>query len=98
GHSSEAYIVEGANLILRKPPTEAPLFGPFYSSVDSQHAVLEQLGARAQAPPAPGVRGLCLDDSVLGAPFMRMERVNGEAFERELPSWLTDPDDSFEAS
>jgi aminoglycoside phosphotransferase (APT) family kinase protein len=98
GHSSETYVVEGVDLILRMPPTEEPLFGPYYSGVAAQHAVLEELGSRSDAPPVPAVQELCEDESVLGAPFFLMDRVDGEAFERELPPWLTEADDDFRSA
>lgn len=98
GHSSETYLLEGIGQVLRLPPSAEPLFGPLQADLKLQHSVLAELATRPGGPPICQVRGLCLDDEVLGVPFMLMTRVPGEPFERELPTWLTAAHDSFRAS
>jgi len=86
GHSNVTYRVrrEGADVILRRPPR--PPLPP------SAHDVLREARLlRALAPtPArvPRVLAVGDDESVIGAPFYVMERVDGEVITIDLPPAL----------
>lgn len=88
GHSNETYLLEGADLVLRTPPSEVGLLPPY--DMAKQHAVFREVASHATAPPVPSVRELCLDPSVIGDPFFVMNRVPGTAFEYDVPAWLRD--------
>ncbi|MHB1487249.1 MAG: phosphotransferase family protein [Acidimicrobiales bacterium] len=89
GHSNQTFILEGLDRVLRLPPPGQGLL-PRYD-LAAEHAVLASLHATQGAPPVPRVRELCLDLTVLGAPFFIMDRAPGSAFEHpEVPIWLRD--------
>src|SRR5215471_18590309 len=85
GHSNLTYSVSFGEkeMVLRRPP--------FGSKVKSAHdmgreyQVLEKLHA---AYPAPRPLLYCADESVIGAPFYVMERVQGIILRRDLPAGL----------
>jgi aminoglycoside phosphotransferase (APT) family kinase protein len=86
GHSNETYLLEGLDRILRMPPSEEGLLPPY--DMAAQHAILGAVGAWKDGPPVPRVFELCTDASVIGDAFFVMERLVGEAFEYQVPSWL----------
>jgi len=90
GHSNLTYVLEGVDRILRMPP-DGPGLLPVYD-MQRQHDVLAELGRTPGAPPVPEVRELCLRPEVLGRPFLVMDRLAGEAFEKDLPGWVVDAD------
>ena len=89
GHSNVTFAIQrdGGEVILRRPPR--PPLPP------SAHDVLREARLlRALAPtPArvPRVLAVCDDESVIGAPFYVMERVEGEVITTELPPALDGP-------
>jgi aminoglycoside phosphotransferase (APT) family kinase protein len=90
GHSNVTYLVSrgsGSELILRRPPR--PPLPP------SAHDVLREarlLSALADTPArVPGVLAVCEDESVIGAPFYVMERVEGDVITNTMPPALDSP-------
>ena len=87
GHSNVTYLIarRGGAWVLRRPPR--PPLPP------SAHDVLrEALLLRALEPTTvrvPKVLATCDDDSVIGAPFYVMERVEGTVVNDELPDGVT---------
>jgi aminoglycoside phosphotransferase (APT) family kinase protein len=87
GHSNLSYLVRygDRDLVLRRPP--------FGSKVKSAHdmgrefRVLSKLGPAYAKAPTPLLH--CEDESVLGAPFYLMERVEGVILRKSLPAGLT---------
>ena len=79
GHSNETYRLEGLDLVLRMPPSQAALVEPGHG-MRGQFELYAVLRGLPGAPLVPAVRYLCEDEAVLGAPFYLMEAVNGEPF------------------
>jgi aminoglycoside phosphotransferase (APT) family kinase protein len=91
GHSNVTYYVTrgDARYVLRRPP-EGPL-PPGTHDVGREYRVLTGLaGSGVRAPRAVL---LCDDESVIGAPFYVMERVDGVVIREELPHSLDAPAD-----
>ncbi|MGE4322164.1 MAG: phosphotransferase family protein [Sphingobium sp.] len=89
GHSNETYLIEGLDLILRMPPSGAPLLDGL--DMARQFQIYAVMGRMEGAPPVPRVLYLCEDETVLGAPFYLVERVCGEPLaEYEIPGWFAD--------
>ena len=88
GHSNMTFLVarDGAELVLRRPP-RGPLL-PTAHDVVREAKVLTLLG-EAGGVRVPPVRGVCEDESVIGAPFYVMERAEGVVVREELPGFLT---------
>jgi aminoglycoside phosphotransferase (APT) family kinase protein len=88
GHSNVTYAIsrEGGTWVLRRPPR--PPLPP------SAHDVLREARLlRAIEPTAartPKVLATCDDDSVIGAPFYVMERVEGDVITSRVPAALDD--------
>lgn len=94
GFSNETYLLEGANWILRLPPSGGAIVEGH--DVVAQALLYRALGEIADGPPVPGVISICEDDSVLGAPFFVMECVAGDpVHDTVLQDWFTAPDDAF---
>jgi aminoglycoside phosphotransferase (APT) family kinase protein len=75
GHSNLTYIVtdhESAQWVLRRPPLGELL--PTAHDMNREFRVLAALGPSLPVPP---VVGLCTDQSVTGAPFYVMDKVDG---------------------
>jgi aminoglycoside phosphotransferase (APT) family kinase protein len=89
GHSNVTYLIErgDAEVVLRRPPR--PPLPP------SAHDVLREARLlRALAPtPArvPAVLAVGPDESIIGAPFYVMERVEGEVIVASMPDYLDNP-------
>jgi aminoglycoside phosphotransferase (APT) family kinase protein len=89
GHSNVTYLLrrDGAELVLRRPPR--PPLPP------SAHDVLREahlLTAVAEADVrTPHVLATCDDDTVIGAPFYVMEKVEGDVLIGDLPPALDTP-------
>jgi len=82
GHSNLTYSVTlgGKEMVLRRPP--------FGSKVKSAHDMGREYHVLARlhgAYPAPQPLLHCTDESILGAPFYVMERVQGVILRRNLP-------------
>jgi aminoglycoside phosphotransferase (APT) family kinase protein len=89
GHSNLTYLVvrDGAEFVLRRPPR--PPLPP------SAHDVLREarlLGAVQDANVrTPRVLLVCDDESVIGAPFYVMEKVEGDVITTSLPERFAEP-------
>ena len=90
GHSNVTYALrrEGANVVLRRPP-RGPL-PPSAHDVLREARVLSALAGRARVP---AVLAVCDDESVIGAPFYVMERVEGHVVTSSVPPELDRPED-----
>ncbi|OAI43669.1 hypothetical protein AYO38_10515 [bacterium SCGC AG-212-C10] len=89
GHSSDTYLLQGLDRVLRTRPDGEGLLPPY--DMARQHAILAAVAAAEGGPPVPRVYELCEDEAVIGAPFYIMERRPGEAFERhDQPSWFSE--------
>jgi aminoglycoside phosphotransferase (APT) family kinase protein len=94
GFSNETYLVEGADLILRLPPSAGAMLDGH--GVIAQAAIYRELGAAPGAPPVPRIVLSCEDASVLGVPFFVMERVSGDSIhDIDLQPWFTAGSDAF---
>lgn len=94
GFSNETYLIEGADLILRLPPSAGAMLDGH--DVIAQAAIYNELGSAEGAPPVPGILLSCEDASLLGAPFFVMERVPGESIhDIDLQPWFVAGDDAF---
>jgi aminoglycoside phosphotransferase (APT) family kinase protein len=89
GHSNETFFVTrgAARWVLRRPPQGA--FLPSAHDVKREHTVLSRLASTGVRVPRTVV--MCEDESVIGAPFYLMERVDGVVIRDELPEWLDEP-------
>jgi aminoglycoside phosphotransferase (APT) family kinase protein len=88
GKSNLTYEVTGppGSVVLRRPPLAAVL--PTAHDMGREYRVQSAL---ADTPvPVPRVRHLCTDDSVLGAPFYVMDKVDGYVLRGELPPGFAD--------
>jgi aminoglycoside phosphotransferase (APT) family kinase protein len=83
GHSNETFFVRyGDNdFVLRRPPGGA--FLPTAHDVGREYRVLEALVSTKVRSPRTVLA--CGDESVIGAPFYLMERVDGVVVRTELP-------------
>lgn len=94
GFSNETYLLEGADLILRLPPSAGAMLDGH--DVIDQACIYRALGQIDGAPPVPSVLTICEDPAVLGVPFFVMERVPGEAIsDITLQDWFVDGGDDF---
>lgn len=90
GHSNETFFVRrsGHEWVLRRPPAGA--FLPTAHDVLREHRVLAAL---ADTPArVPRVLLACNDESVIGAPFYLMERVDGFVVRDRLPEAYDEAD------
>jgi aminoglycoside phosphotransferase (APT) family kinase protein len=95
GHSNLTYLVEanGREYVLRRPP--------FGSKVKSAHdmgreyRILSKL--HGAYPLAPEPIAFCEDDSVIGANFYMMRRLQGIILRKELPPGLSLPPETLRA-
>lgn len=91
GHSNLTYVVIAGERtwVLRRPPA-GPLL-PTAHDVVREYRVLDLL-VRADAPVrVPRPVAVCVEPTVLGAPFYLMERVEGAVIRESLPPWLDEP-------
>jgi aminoglycoside phosphotransferase (APT) family kinase protein len=90
GHSNVTYALrrDGTDVVLRRPP-RGPL-PPSAHDVLREARVLSALAGRARVP---AVLAVCEDESVIGAPFYVMERVEGHVVTSSVPAALDSPDD-----
>jgi aminoglycoside phosphotransferase (APT) family kinase protein len=86
GHSNVTYLIErgSAQVILRRPPR--PPLPPSAHDVLREARILRAL----EDTPArvPRVLAVCADESVIGAPFYVMERIEGAVITDTLPAAL----------
>lgn len=96
-------VADGLNLVLSvSTPSERDAYvvrsprkfrdASYMNDVRTEHRVLEHL--QATAVPTPRVVTMCDDDAVLGAPFLLMERVDGDVVDlgSDLPARFQHPD------
>jgi aminoglycoside phosphotransferase (APT) family kinase protein len=90
GHSNVTYIVrrDGWEAVLRRPPR--PPLPPSAHDMTREARVLAGLAGRARVP---RVLAHCDDDSVIGAPFYVMEKVDGHVVTSSVPAPLDSPED-----
>ena len=83
GHSNETFFLRRGNedLVLRRPPLGA--FLPSAHDVGREYRVLSALQDTSVRVPRT-ILG-CTDESVIGAPFYVMERVDGTVIRMEVP-------------
>jgi aminoglycoside phosphotransferase (APT) family kinase protein len=94
GFSNETYLIEGADLILRLPPSAGAMLDGH--GVIAQAAIYRELGSAKDAPPVPEIVLSCEDASVLGIPFFVMDRVPGESIhDIDLQPWFVAGNDDF---
>lgn len=88
GHSNETFFVgrSGNEWVLRRPPRGA--FLPTAHDVLREYRVLSALGGTGVR--APRTLLACEDESVIGAPFYLMEKVEGYVIREELPGFLAE--------
>lgn len=89
GHSNETFFVTwgGRDYVLRRPPRGA--FLPSAHDVAREYRVLTAL--RDTPVRVPQTVLLCDDESVIGAPFYVMEKIDGMVIRNRLPAHLSDP-------
>ena len=87
GHSNETFFVRRGDddMVLRRPPRGA--FLPTAHDVAREYRVLSALSSTPVRTPRTIL--MCEDDSVIGAPFYLMERVQGHVIRTELPGQFT---------
>lgn len=81
----EAGVAHTEGLVVRVQPTQHTVF--LESDFESQHRVLAALGAHTDVP-VPRVRWFEPDESVLGAPFFMMGKVEGRV-PADVPPYTT---------
>jgi aminoglycoside phosphotransferase (APT) family kinase protein len=88
GKSNLTFVVTSAagEVVLRRPPLSTVL--PTAHDMRREHRVMTALWSTPV--PVPRTRLLCLDESVLGAPFYVMDRVHGHIVREELPPGYAD--------
>ncbi len=88
GHSNELFRVRRGEqvLALRRPPA-SPL-SPTAHDMVREHRVLQAIAASDAPVPIPRTIGACDDPSVIGAPFMVMEFVDGVVARHGVPEPL----------
>ena len=92
GHSNETFFVRrsGHEWVLRRPP--AGSFLPTAHDVLREHRVLAALADLPVRTPRPVLA--CDDESVIGAPFFLMERVQGTVVRDRLPAFIDEGSDA----
>ena len=89
GHSNITYLIrrDGGEWVLRRPPR--PPLPPSAHDVLREARLLSAVdGAEIRTP---RVVATCADESVIGAPFYVMERVEGDVITDTIPQRLDDP-------
>ncbi len=89
GHSNHTFILSrgGEDVILRRPPR-----GPLPPSAHDMLREARVLTAVQPTPvPSPAVLATCSDESVIGAPFYVMEKVEGHVVTDSVPDVFDTP-------
>lgn len=91
GHSNETFYVHRGDVswVLRRPPLAVYL--PTAHDVLREYRVLNAL--KDTKVRVPKVALACDDESVIGAPFYLMEKVDGHVLRTELPTVIDNPAD-----
>lgn len=89
GHSNETFFIGRGEhrWVLRRPP--AAVYLPTAHDVLREHRVLSALAGTSVR--VPKVLLACEDESVIGAPFYVMERVEGAVIRDAVPNPIDDP-------
>jgi len=89
GHSNLTFFITrgGDQWVLRRPPR--PPFPPKAHDVLREHRLISAL--YETGVPVPKAVMACADESVIGAPFYVMERLDGLVIRRELPPEIDTP-------
>jgi aminoglycoside phosphotransferase (APT) family kinase protein len=92
GHSNETFFIRrsGHEWVLRRPPRGA--FLPTAHDVLREYRVLTALADTPVRAPRPLLA--CQEDSVIGAPFYVMERVEGLVVRDRLPAFVDEGQDA----
>lgn len=90
GHSNETFFIhrDGHDWVLRRPPLGA--FLPSAHDVGREYKVLS--GLKETPVRVPRTVTMCEDESIIGAPFYVMERVDGCVIRDRLPDHVTEDD------
>jgi aminoglycoside phosphotransferase (APT) family kinase protein len=90
GHSNVTFAVRRGDIefVIRRPP-RGPL-PPSAHDVAREARVLQAIAGHARVPK---VLAACADDSVIGAPFYLMEKVEGHVVTTEVPAALDSVED-----
>lgn len=90
GHSNETFFLtrDGLEWVLRRPPRGA--FLPSAHDVLREFRVLDAL--KRTSARVPRTLLACEDESIIGAPFYVMEKVDGVVIRSELPQVFTEPE------
>ena len=90
GHSNVTFVVRrgDAEFVLRRPPR--PPLPPSAHDVLREARVLTALEGKARVP---RVLATGADESIIGAPFYVMEKVEGHVVTSEVPAALDSPED-----
>src|SRR3954467_15191812 len=90
GHSNVTYVIRRGDrdFVLRRPPR--PPLPPSAHDVGREARVLRATAGQARVP---DVLAAFADDSVIGAPFYVMEKVEGDVITTEIPEPLATPDE-----
>ncbi|MBN8866251.1 MAG: phosphotransferase family protein [Solirubrobacterales bacterium] len=96
GHSNLTFFVSrgGERWVLRRPPR--PPFPPKAHDVLREHRLISAL--YETGVPVPRAVMACHDESVIGAPFYLMERLDGLVVRRELPPEMDTPEQARAAA
>lgn len=86
GHSNETFFVTRGDqrMVLRRPPR--PPYLPTAHDVKREHTVISGLKRVGVRVPEPVL--LCEDESIIGAKFFLMERVDGYVIRDQVPKHL----------
>ncbi len=86
GHSNETFFIRRGSTewVLRRPPR--PPYLPTAHDVKREYTVLKALAGTDARAPRPAL--FCEDESVIGAAFYMMEKVDGYVIRDRLPPWL----------
>lgn len=90
GHSNLTFFITRGEdrWVLRRPPR--PPFPPKAHDVLREHRLISAL--HETGVPVPGAVMACDDESVIGAPFYVMERLDGVVIRQELPPEMDTPE------
>ena len=90
GHSNETFFIERGSdrWVLRRPPLGA--FLPSAHDVGREYRVLS--GLKETSARVPRTILASTDDSIIGAPFYLMERIDGVVIRDSLPDWCGEPE------
>jgi aminoglycoside phosphotransferase (APT) family kinase protein len=88
GHSNVTFILDRGDrqIVLRRPPR--PPWPPSAHDVLREARVMRAIHGQVKVP---AVLAVCEDDSILGAPFYLMEKIEGWVVGAAVPEVLDDP-------